>query len=73
MSFNAADIRTDEETRQLTGVSRQIFPMQRVDTDKNAHLRGDDDYVRVAARHECRSVGYGNFETTVTSRRSFRR
>ena len=38
--------------------------MQRADTDKNAHLRGDDDYVCVLARHESRLVGYGNSEIT---------
>ena len=34
MSFNAVDIPTDEETRQLTDASRETYPMQRVETDK---------------------------------------
>ena len=34
MYFNAVDILTDEETRQLTDASRETYPMQRVDTDK---------------------------------------
>ena len=34
MSFNAVVILTDKETRQLTDASREIYPTQRVDTDK---------------------------------------
>ena len=65
MSFNAVDIiLTDEETRQLTDASRETYPMQQVDTDKNSHLRGDKDYVWVRAEHKGRLIGYGDFETT---------
>ena len=52
MSFNAVVILTDEETRQLTDASRETYPMQRVDTDQNAHLRGGNDYFCVAAKHK---------------------
>ena len=64
MRFNAVDILTDEETRQLTDASREAYPMQRVDTDKNAHLRRDNDYDCVLAKHKGRLVGYGDIETT---------
>ena len=62
MSFNAVDILTDEETRQLTDAGRGTYPMQRVDTSKNTHLRGDNVYVCVLARHKGRLVG--NMETS---------
>ena len=41
MSFNAVLDLADKETRQLTDASRDTFPMQRVDTDGIAHLRGE--------------------------------
>ena len=40
MSFVAVVILTDGKTRQLTGASREISSMQRVDTDETTHLRG---------------------------------
>ena len=43
MSFDAAVLLTDGKTRQLTGASREMSLKQRVDTDENAHLRGDSD------------------------------
>ena len=64
MSFNAVVILTDEETRELTDASRDTYPTQRVERDKNAHLRGDNAYVCVPAEHKGRLVGYGDFETT---------
>ena len=64
MSFNAVEILTDEKTGELTDASREIYPMQRVDTDKNAHLRGDNDYVCAPAEHKGRLIGCGDFETT---------
>ena len=36
MSYDAVVILTDGKTRQLKGASREISPMQRVDTDENA-------------------------------------
>ena len=50
--------------RQLTGVSRKIPPMQRVDTDGNSHLRGDNVHVRVPAKHKGRTIGHAVPETT---------
>ena len=50
MSCNAVDILTDEKTRQLTDAGRGTYSMQRVDTGKNAHLRGDNVNVCVLAR-----------------------
>ena len=64
MSFNAVDILIDEETRQPTDASREIYPMRRVDTDKNAHLRGDNDFACVPAKYKGRLAGYGDVETT---------
>ena len=52
MSYDAVVILTERKTRQLTDVRRKISPMQRVDTYGNSHLRGDDDYVRVPAKHK---------------------
>ena len=63
-SFNAGVSLTDEEVRQLTDAACEIYPMQWVDTDKNAHLRRDKDYVSVPAKYKSRLVGCGNFETT---------
>ena len=39
VSFNAVDILTDEETRQLTDASRDTYPMQRVDRQKRTYAR----------------------------------
>ena len=36
--------------------------MQRVDTDENAHLRGDNDHVRVPAKHNCRTTRHADHE-----------
>ena len=69
MSFNAVVILTDEEVRQPTGAGREIYPVQRVDTDINAHLRRDDDYVSVPAKYKRRLIGYRDFETTKELRR----
>ena len=38
--------------------------MKWVDTDKNAYLRRDNDYVSFPAKNKSRQVGCGNFETT---------
>ena len=57
-SFNAENISTGKETRQLTDASRKTYPMQRVD------LQGDNDHVCVPAEHKGRLVGHGDFETT---------
>ena len=63
MSYDAVVILTDRQMRQLTGVSRKISPMQRVDTDGNTHLRGDSDYVCVPANHKGRTTRHANSET----------
>ena len=47
MKFNAGTKLTDEEVRQLTEAGCEIYPMKWVDTDENAHLRRDNDYVSV--------------------------
>ena len=38
--------------------------MQRVDTDENAHLRRDNEYVCAFAKHKGRLVGCEELETT---------
>ena len=38
--------------------------MKWVDTEKNAYLRRENDYVCVPAKYKSRGVGCGNFETT---------
>ena len=60
MSYDAVVILTDRKSRQLTGVSRKISPVQRVDTDGNSHLRGDNDYVRVLAKHKGRTTAHAD-------------
>ena len=62
--FNAGVILTDEEVRRLTEAGCEIYPMKWLDTDKNAYLRKDNDYVSVPAKYKSRFVGCGNFETT---------
>ena len=64
IKFNAGVILTDEEVRQLTEAGCEIYPMKCVDTDKNAYLRRDSDYVSVLAKYKSPLVGCGNFETT---------
>ena len=39
MKFNAGVTLTDEEARQVTEASCEIYPMKWVDTDKNAYSR----------------------------------
>ena len=63
-NFNAGVFLADEEVRQLTQAGCEIYPMQLVDTDKNAYLRRDNDYVSVLPKYKSRLVGCGNFETT---------
>ena len=57
LNFNASIILTDEEVRQLTEAGW-------VETDKNAHLRRDNDYVSIPAKYKSRLVDCGNFKTT---------
>ena len=64
MKFNAGVILTDEEVRQLTEAGCDIYPMQWIEVDENAHLRRDNDYVSVPAKYKSRLVGCGNFEAT---------
>ena len=64
MKFNAGIVLTDEEVRQLTEAGCDIYAMKWVNTDKNASLRRDDDYVPVPAKYKSRVVGCGNLETT---------
>ena len=45
MHFNAVVVLTDEEVRQLTEAGCESYPMKWADTDKNAYLRRDNDYV----------------------------
>ena len=47
MIYDAAVFLIDGKTRQFAGASREISAMQRVDTDDNRHLRGDNHFVRV--------------------------
>ena len=54
MHVNAGVILTDEEIRQLTEAGCEIYPVKRVDTDKNANLRRDNDYVCVPATYKSR-------------------
>ena len=46
MIFNAGVILTDEEVRQLTEAGCEIYPMQWIEVDKNAHPRRDNDYAQ---------------------------
>ena len=64
MSYDAIVLLTYRKTRQLTGVSRKISPMQRVDTEGNTHLRRENDYVRVPAKHKGRTTRHALSETT---------
>ena len=64
MKFNAGNILTDEEVRQLTEASCEIYPMKWVDTDKKAYVRRDNDYVSVPATYKSRLVGCKNIKTT---------
>ena len=57
MKFNAGIILTDEEVRQLTEAGCEMYPMKWVDTDENAHLRRDNDYVSAPAKYKSRLVG----------------
>ena len=58
IKFNAGAILTDEEVRQLTEASCEIYPMKWVDTDKNAHLQRYNDYVSVPVKYKSRLVGW---------------
>ena len=64
MNSNAGVILTDEEVRQLTEAGCEIYPMQRIEVDENAHLRKDINNVSVLAKYKSRLFGCGNFETT---------
>ena len=61
-SMNIVQLLTGRKMRQLTGVSRKISPMQRVDA--NTHLRGENDFVRVPAKHKGRTTRHAVPETT---------
>ena len=50
MKFNAGAILTDEEVRQLTEAGCEMYHMQWIEVDKNAHLRRDHDHVSVLAK-----------------------
>ena len=50
MKFNAFIILMDEEGRQLIEEGHEIYPIKWVDTDKNAYLRRDKDYVSVPCK-----------------------
>ena len=63
LSFNAAIIWTDEEMRQLTEALCELYPMQFIEADKNAHLRRVNDYVSVPAKYKSRLVGCGRLCT----------
>ena len=64
LNFNAGVILTDEEVRQFTEAGCEIYRVQWIEVDKNAHLQRDSDYVFVPAKCQSRLVGCGNFETT---------
>ena len=52
MSCNAGVNLADKEVRQLTGACCEIYPMQWIEVDKNAHLRRDSDYISVPGNSE---------------------
>ena len=59
LRFNAGDILTDDEVRQLPEAGCEVYPMKWV-----AYLRRDSDHVSVPAKYKSRLVGCGSFETT---------
>ena len=44
--------------------ARSLLCNGQVDTEENAHLRGDNDYVHVLAKHKGRTTGHADTETT---------
>ena len=56
MKFNTGVVFTDEEVRQLTEAGCEIYPVQRIEVDKNAHLRRDNDCACVPAKYKSRLV-----------------
>ena len=63
--FNAGVILTNEEVKGLLAEGVRIYPMQWIETDKNAHKRRDN--VQVPPDLKSRLVGCGNFEELGTA------
>ena len=55
---------TDNEVSQLTHSGCEIYPLQWMEVDENAHLCRGNDYSAVPPRYKSRLVGCGNFGTT---------
>ena len=65
MKFNAGIILEKKELEQMIEEGVPIYPMQWVETDKNAHKRRNKgDYKEVPPKLKSRLVGCGNFENT---------
>ena len=64
MKFNAGIILTDEEVRQLTEADCEIYPVKWVETNKNAFLPRENDYVSVPATYKSQLAGCKIFVTT---------
>ncbi len=63
--FNAGVILSRDEVSRLRDEGVRVYPMQWVETDKNAHKRRDN--ITVPMELKSRLVGCGNFEDTGTS------
>jgi len=60
--FNAGVLLSKAEVQSLQEEGVRVYPMQWIETDKNAHKRRDDKHVK--AELKSRLVGCGNFEDT---------
>ena len=71
ITFHASVVLTDEKVRQITEAVCEIYPMKRFDSDKNANLRRDNDYVSIPAKYKSQLFGGENCETTEGLRTDF--
>ena len=60
--FNAGVLLSRAELQELLDAGVKVYPMQWIETDKNAHKRRDDKHI--APDLKSRLVGCGNFEDT---------
>ena len=60
--FNAGVLLSKAEVQELVNEGVKVYPMQWIETDKNAHKRRDDAHIRPELKS--RLVGCGNFEDT---------
>ena len=60
--FNAGVILSKTEVQELVNEGVKVYPMQWIETDKNAHKRRSD--IHVLPELKSRLVGCGNFEDT---------